>query len=228
MYAVASMSTKNIHDLSDATDAPKIEYCERHGYLWANLGDDDIIIQTNPFSNFMDFNKPLFIKKLFDQHPEVEWLLMTEADATITNLTIKIEDRIDNDYHIIVPVDRLNLNSGNWLIRNSKEGRNYIQTMIDRTPDYEFDQGPNSKLKDRWGIQQYIIDTLDEFESIIKIVPQRYMNSYEQIYDYCVIDTDILGTPALWEPGDWILHWPGIRHNVRLERCKELPGMITR
>jgi hypothetical protein len=70
MYAVASMSTKNIHDLSNATDAPKIEYCERHGYLWANLGDDDIIIRTEPFSNFMDFNKPLFIKKLFEQHPE--------------------------------------------------------------------------------------------------------------------------------------------------------------
>ena len=49
MYAVASMSTTNIADLSDATDAPKKEYCERHGYLWANLGDEDIIIKTTPF-----------------------------------------------------------------------------------------------------------------------------------------------------------------------------------
>jgi hypothetical protein len=228
MHAVASMSTKNIHDLSNATDATKKEYCERHGYLWANLGDDDIIIKTTPFSNFMDFNKPLFIKKLFEEHPNVEWLLMTEADATITNLTIKIEDKIDNDYHVIVPVDRLNLNSGNWLIRNSEQGRAYIQTMIDRTPEYEWSQGPNSTWKDRWGIQQYIIDTLEEFEDIIKIVPQRYMNSYEQIYDYCQIDVDILGTPALWEPGDWIVHWPGIRHEVRLEQCKKLPEMITR
>lgn len=228
MYAVASMSTSNIADLAAITDPTKIEYCERHGYLWFNLGDDDIHIKTTPFSNFMDFNKPLFVKKVFEQHPEIEWMLFTEADATITNLTIKIEDKIDNNYHLIVPVDRLNLNSGNILIRNSEQGRAYIQTMIDRTPLYEESQGPNSTWKDRWGIQQYIIDTLGEFEDIIKIVPQRYMNSYEQIYDYCHIDVDILGTPALWEPGDWIVHWPGIRHEVRLQRQQHLPNMITR
>ena len=228
MYAVASMSTSNINDLASLTDAPKKEYCERHGYLWANLGDEDIIIKTTPFSNFMDFNKPLFIKKLFEQHPEIEWLLMTEADATITNLTIKIEDKIDNDYHIIVPVDRNNLNSGNWLIRNSEQGRAYIQTMIDRTPDYEESQGPNSTLKDRWGIQQYIIDTIGEFEEIVKIVSQRYMNSYQQVYDYFTVDKDILGTPALWEKGDWIVHWPGLQHKARLEVASKLPEMIVR
>jgi hypothetical protein len=228
MHAVASMSTSNIHDLSSLTDATKIEYCLRHGYHWDNLGDTDIIIKTIPYSNFMDFNKPLFIKKMFEQQPAIEWLLMTEADSTITNLTITIDDRIDNDYHVIVPVDMNNLNSGNWLIRNSPEGRAYIQTMIDRTHEYAESQGPNSTLKDRWGIQQYIIDTVEEYEAIIKIVPQRHMNSYEQIYDYCRIDVDILGTPALWEPGDWIVHWPGIRHDVRLEQCKKLPSMIVR
>jgi hypothetical protein len=229
MHAVASMSTTNIKDLSDLTDATKLEYCERYGYLWANLGDSDIIIKTTPFSNFMDFNKPLFIKKLFEQNPKIDWLLMTEADSTITNLTITIDDKIDNDYHIIMPVDRLNLNSGNWLLRNSPEGRDYIQTMIDRTPEYAESQGPDSKQKDRWGIQQYIIDTLDEFEHLIKIVPQRHMNSYEQLYDYCVIGTDILGTPALWEPGDWIVHWPGLVHQARIEHAtKNLASMITR
>lgn len=228
MHAVASMSTSNIHDLSTLTDATKIEYCLRHGYHWDNLGDDDIIIKTTPYSNFMDFNKPLFIKKMFEQQPTIDWLLMTEADATITNLAITIDDRIDNDYHVIMPVDRLNLNSGNWLIRNSPEGRAYIQTMIDRTPDYELSQGPDSKLKDRWGIQQYIIDTLGEFEHLIKIVPQRHMNSYQDIYDYCRIDVDILGESAVWHQGDWIVHWPGLTNDVRIKQAGLLPEMIVR
>jgi hypothetical protein len=229
MHAVASMNTANIQELADHTDATKKEYCERYGYHWSVLTESDFVLKTEPYSVWMDFNKPHFIMNLFNTQPDIEWLLFTECDATITNLTVPIEDKIDNDYHVVIPVDRLNLNSGNFLIRNSQQGRAYVQAMIDRAVNYEKDQGPGSTLKDKWGIQQFMIDTLDEFVSIIKIVPQRYMNSYQQeLYDYCDVRTDILGTSGEWQKGDWIVHWPGVTNSARLAHCKNLPDMIVR
>ena len=223
MYAVVSMSTKNIDDLANTTDGLKKEYCQLHGYDFFVIRDEDFVIWTEPYSPYMDWNKAFYIDKLFADRPDIEWILLSEADATITNLTVRIEDKIDNDYHIIIPVDRLNLNSGNVLIRNSEQGRAYIKMIIDKAEEYREGQSPGSTLKDRWGIQQVIIDTIDEYQNIVKIVEQRYMNSYEPaIYDYADVSRDIFGNDAVWQKGDWIIHWPGIRHNVRIERAKRL------
>jgi len=229
MYAVVSMSTSNIKDLADLTDAPKREYCERHGYKFFILTEHDFVIKTEPFSHYMDWNKAYYIRDLFNDNPDIEWILLSEADATITNLTIPMEEKIDNDYHIIVPVDRLNLNSGNILIRNSEQGRAYIQALIDSAPEYEDMMSHGAKVEHQWGIQQWIIDTIDQYADIVKIVPQKYMNSYQpEIYDYADVSVDILGTSGVWEKGDWILHWPGIRNDVRVREAHKLPEKIVR
>jgi hypothetical protein len=117
-------------------------------------------------------------------------------------------------------VDRLNINSGNFLARNSEEGRAYLQMIIDLEETY----------KDvEWAEQQVIIDTVSDLSAIVKIVPQRYMNSYEpQIYDYCDARFDILGNSGAWEPGDWIVHWPGTYKPARIARATELAKQITR
>ena len=138
----------------------------------------------------------------------------------ITNQTIKIEDRIDDDYHFIVPVDRLNLNSGNFLARNTPEGRAYLQMIIDSEDSY---------ADVEWAEQQVIIDTIEEYQKIVKIVPQKYMNSYEpEIYDYCDARFDILGNSGAWEPGDWIVHWPGTYKPTRLQRANTHLPLIIR
>lgn len=223
MYAIVSMSTDNIKDLTKYTDGYKKEYCDLHGYELCILSEADFEIVTTPYSALMDWNKVYYLKKLFEKRSDIEWALLSEADATITNMTIPMSDKIDNDYHVIIPVDRLNLNSGNVLIRNSEQGRAYIQMIIDKCEEYREGQSPDSKLKDKWGIQQVMIDTIDQYTDIVKIVPQKYMNSYEpQIYDYADVSTDILGTSGVWAKGDWIIHWPGIRHNVRIERAERL------
>jgi hypothetical protein len=213
MYAVASINTPDYQDLADLTDAPKQEYCDLHGYEFH-------VLKETRYSPIMGFNKIHYVLDLFKQRPDIEWLLFSECDAMITNMTIRIEDRIDNDYHFIVPVDRLNINSGNFLARNSEEGRAYLQMIIDLEETY----------KDvEWAEQQVIIDTVSDLSAIVKIVPQRYMNSYEpQIYDYCDARFDILGNSGAWEPGDWIVHWPGTYKPARIARATELAKQITR
>jgi hypothetical protein len=223
------MSTHSIADLADQTDGYKKEYCERNGYEFFAIKDEDFKVVTKPYSSFMDWNKAFYVNDLLKARPDIEWVLISEADATITNMTTRMEDKIDNHYHVIIPVDVNNLNGGNWLLRNSEQGRAYIQMMVDVVEDYREDQSPDGKLKDKWGLQQVMIDTIGQYEEIIKIVPQKYMNSYEpDIYDYLDVRTDILGTSGVWEPGDWIIHWPGIRHSVRLDRVAKLEEMVTR
>ena len=219
MYAVVNLCTSNLNDLGDLTSALKIEYCQRHGYEFHNIGDEFIGERTEPWTFAMDWYKPKFVLKLFNERPDIEWALVTEADATITNLTIPIEDKIDNDYHVIAPVDRLNINSGNLLLRNSAEGRAYLQAMLDDESKYLV----NTTNNPIFGLQLWIVDTIEQHADIVKIVPQKHMNSYEHgIYDYCDIRTDIMGNYGAWEPGDWIIHWPGIRNEVRIQRANTL------
>ena len=204
MHAVASLHDANYSDLAALTDAPKREYCDRYGYQFH-------VLTEMKYSTITGFNKIHFALDLFKQHPEIEWLLFSECDAMITNLNIRIEDRIDNDYHFIVPVDRLNINSGNFLARNSEQGRAYLQMIVDSETAY----------KDvAWAEQQVIIDSIEQYQDIVKIVPQKYMNSYEpEIYDYCDARFDVLGNSGAWEPGDWIVHWPGTYKPTRLQRA---------
>jgi len=213
MYAVASINLPNYQDLADLTDAPKQEYCDLHGYKF-------FVLKEKKFSECMGFNKIGFVLDLFERYPDIDWLLFTECDATITNLTICIEDRIDNDYHIIIPVDRLNINAGNFLVRNTEQGRAYLQMIMAAEPAYRDHE---------WAEQQVIIDTIDEYMDIVKIVPQKYMNSYIQApYDYCDVRTDVLGNSGEWTSGDWIVHWPGLHKPLRMDQAQKMLTQIVR
>jgi hypothetical protein len=204
MHAVASLHDANYADLAALTDQSKKEYCDRYGYQFH-------VLTEMKYSTITGFNKIHFALEVLNTHPEIEWLLFSECDAMITNQTISIQDRIDDNYHFIVPVDRLNLNSGNFLVRNSEQGRAYLQMIIDRESEYKAVE---------WAEQQVIIDTIEQYQDIVKIVPQKFMNSYEpEIYDYCDARFDILGNSGAWEPGDWIVHWPGTHKPTRLERA---------
>jgi len=213
MYAVASINLPNYQDLADLTDTPKQEYCERHGYQFH-------VLKEKKYSECMGFNKIGYVLDLFEQHPDIEWLLFTECDATVTNLTVKIEDRIDEDYHFIIPVDRLNLNAGNFLARNSEAGRAYLQMIMKNEPKYRDAE---------WAEQQVIIDTIDEYMDVVKIVPQKYMNSYiQEPYDYCDVRQDILGNSGEWASGDWIVHWPGLHKPLRMDQATRMLAQIVR
>ena len=213
MYAVASLHDANYKDLAALTDAPKQEYCDIHGYKF-------FVLDEMKYSTITGFNKIHYTLELFKLYPDISWLLFSECDAMITNFTIQIQDRIDDDYHFIVPVDRLNINSGNFLARNSVKGREYLQMIINKEEEYRDVE---------WAEQQVIIDTIEQYQDIVKIVPQKYMNSYEpEIYDYCDARFDVLGNSGAWEPGHWIVHWPGTYKPTRISRANHHLSQLTR
>jgi len=214
MFGVVSFNLPNYQELADLTDPTKTEYCERHGYKWLPL-------REARYSPVMGFNKIHYALDLFAQYPDMEWLLWSECDAMITNQTIRIEDKIDNNFHIVVPCDRSNINAGNVLFRNSEPGRAYLQMILDHEAAYA--TAP-------WAEQQVMIDTYSQCKDIVRITEQRHMNSYEpQLYnDLPDITKDFMGNSSVWEPGDWIIHWPGMTKTTRIMRAIEISKLIVR
>jgi hypothetical protein len=212
-YAIASINTDNYQDLADLTDAPKREYCERYGYKF-------FVLKETKYSPVMGFNKIHFSLEILNENPDVEWLLFSECDATVTNLTIPMSDKINNDYHVILPVDVNNINAGNFLVRNSPEGRAYLQMIIDHEELYSTHE---------WAEQQAMIETIQDYSDTVLLVYQKYMNSYQpEAYDYADVSKDLFGNSGAWEKGDWIVHWPGLHKPVRMQLAQQMLEQITR
>ena len=64
-------------------------------------------------------------------------------------------------------------------------------------------------------------DTYVSFKDIIKVVPQRTMNSYDYRI-YGVPGIDLLGESGQYQDGDFVFHWPAIPNATRIQLSKQL------
>lgn len=202
-FAIVSLNNDFFQPLANITwFQNKVHYAERHGYAHACKNDGF-------YGVVIGFEKIWFLRDVLLENPEIDWVWWTGCDAMITNMTIKLEDRVDNNFHFIIATDCNGINADSFFIRNSPEGRAYIQMIIDKYDEYK-DHG--------WAEQQVIIDTLEQNKNIIKIVPQRDINSYNYaLYPECV-PQDKFGNDGNWQYGDLLIQWPGtsLPHRVHL------------
>ena len=216
-FAVATFNLPNYSQLAEITDQSKLEYCNKHGYKFFAL-------REAYYTPNLGFNKIHYTLELFENYPDIEWLLFSECDAMVTNYNIKIGDCINDQHHFIVSVDRLTVNSGNFLARNSPEGRDFLNMVLAEPELYD----PAA-----YNEQNVICDNTPEYakKGILQVMPQKFMNSYECfLYGevWPPIDKDVGGNPANWEPGDWIIHWPGMSLETRLHRAATMYHKIIR
>jgi hypothetical protein len=95
------------------------------------------------------------------------------------------------------------------LIRNSTQGRQFISQLKSLEP----------KLHDhKWEDQQAIIESveLEEFKKIVKIVPQKDLNSYPTAIYNNQSHLDLYGNDGTWRHGDLLIHWPGLSLERRI------------
>lgn len=214
MYAVLSMNDAKYQPLADYTWTNKEEYCQRHGYAAHN--------RTENFrysGSVIGFEKIIFALELFQEHPEYEWLWWTGCDAMITNQTIKIEDKIDPNYDIVMATDCNGINNDSFLIKNSEWSKQYLQHILNVMPLYQ-----NHYFYE----QQAMIDSYPGNAAHIKLVPQRYMNSYvNSLYPHQSV-YDQLGTDGTWQEGDWLVHWPGTPLDLRLQLADHFSKLVVR
>jgi hypothetical protein len=227
MYAIISHNDSKYQPLADLTwNENKIEYATRHGYAVYNKTDE--FLTTNEKTVMTGFEKIYLTKEIMQEYPEVEWIWFTGTDTMITNFSTKIEDRIDNNYHFIVAVDVNGINADSYLIRNTPEGMSFIDHVLSLkdTCDKHWDTeqrafcyalGFPGTGEPGWPFGETLV-VCEQFRKIVKIVPQRYMNSFNYGLYHYTDHRDKLGVNGNWSFGDWLIHWPAcsVEHRINL------------
>ncbi len=245
MYVVVSVNDQKYKPLADWTVLKNRKiYCERHGYILKHHEDGAESIVGKPMRAgnppIPEDHIPIGWSKIYAvkealKDPNVEWVFSSETDVMITNMTIKLEDIIkeytDVNTHVLIASDCNGINCGNMFIKNSPIGKAFIDTIIAGLPLYR-----EWYLFENQLIQDLCVGThLTEqgvkaggtlWGCVVKVLPQRVFNSY----DYKNIPllkgrpnyNDILGNNGEWQEGDFIVQWPSMSLEYRLEEAEKL------
>lgn len=247
MYVVVSVNDQKYKPLADWTVLKnKKVYCERHGYVLKHYEDGAESLVGKPMRAGnppipedhlpIGWAKVYAIKDAFEKYPDCEWVFNTDCDVMITNMTIKLEDIVnectkDTNVHVIIPSDCNGINCGNMFIKNSPIGKAFLDTIIAGLPLYR-----EWYLFENQLIQDLCIGThLTEqgvkaggtlWGRVIKILPQRVFNSYDYKKIPLLKDRphykDILGHDGQWKEGDFIIQWPSTDLDYRIKEAEEL------
>jgi hypothetical protein len=239
-YALITHHDKNYQKLADFTwNKNKIPYAEKYSYDYHAKTDNWVTQQ--PDGLMTGFEKIYLAKQTLEEHPEYEWILWTGTDVMVTNTAIRIEDRIDNNYHFIASVDILGLNVDTMLIRNSNESMNFINSVLDKIPEaskywdseqraINYTLGFPGTGEHGWPSPENLKVT-NEFKNVVKVMPQRYMNAFNYYLYSCyqhVPHRDKLNTDGNWQFGDWLIHWPATSLEYRQELAEFYNQSIVR
>lgn len=209
--AIVSIFNERHADLAELTwYGNKVQYAERHGYLAAAKTDNFSAEQVH-------FDKFVHMLDIMKANPDIEWVWWLDNDAMITNFNIKLENLVDDDYHVIMPTDIAALNTGSFIVRNSLQARAWLEFLLSKKHEYRNDN--------KWFEQQAVIDFYPKFQHLFKLIPQRQINSYDYAM-YGTDPTDLLGTSGQWEPGDFVIHWPGLPNEVRVQLAQQYQQYI--
>ena len=193
--AVCQAWDANYQGLADTTwDKNKKLYCDHWGYPYH--------IKTDGFQYCVSYEKIKLMLDVMNEHPEYDWLYWAGTDTLITNFYIKLEEFIDDDYHIIMAKDVLGINADSFMLKNSKESREYFEYLWTLAPQYQ---------NHMFWEQQAMIDNMDKYEKLFKFVPQKTFNSflYKQCYPNHKSSIDQTGNDGQWYPGHFLLHFAG-------------------
>lgn len=211
-FAIISMYNESHKDLGSIAWPNKVAYAEKHGYGHFCKTDNF----TNPIS--IQFEKFTLMLDLFEANPDIDWIWWLDNDALITNFDIKLESIVDQDYHVIVTTDVATVNGGCFIVRNTRQGREWLEFML-----YI---GQKEYKDNRWPDQQPMADFFIKYRDIIKVVPQRAMNSYDyKIYQVDGIDQ--LGQSGQWHPGDFVIHFPALPNAARIQLMNQYIPQIV-
>ena len=210
--AVCQLWDHNYQPLADVTwTQNKQLYCDHWKYPYH--------VKTDGFTYCPSYEKIKFMLDIMNEHPEYDWLYWAGTDTLITNFYIKLESFVDEDYHIVMAKDINNINADSFMLKNSPESREYfayLWTLVE-----EYNTNP-------WWEQQAMIDNMDKYGHLFKIVPQKTFNSflYKQLYwNIYHSSIDKTGNDGQWAPGDFLLHVPGTGLPKK-EICQQFLGLV--
>lgn len=198
----------NLHELAALTMPNKREYCAKNNYefLTGELGGEGINIQGQYTFRRMG----LVLDKLKSgEWDKWEWIWVCGLDVVITNMNIKLEFIVDQDYGLIHSCDALDpclACMDSYLV--SRKAIPLLEAVMSHRDN------PIGGLLEQ--STTYALVKEERFNGIRKLLPQRVMNSYQYKaenftpYNHCGQNwpsgTDSLGYSGEWQPGDFCIH----------------------
>ena len=211
-FAIVTAFNEAYKPLADISwEQNKKPYAAKWGY--------DALAKTDNFQftpRDISYERSNYIADLLESG-KYDWIYACGCDTMITNFNIRLEDLIDNDYDFIIATDCFNINNDSFLARatpNTIEWLRHVYSLREQYAD------------SKWFDQSAMIDTIGMMGDRIKIVPQRTINSYD--YDQYpgsiphIYKKDLLGNDGQWQPGDFLIHWPGITNDRRIPLAQQM------
>ena len=214
MHAIISYHDDTYQPLADYTwFGNKVPYGEKHGY---HCQTEKMMSQGHG----SQLQKVDFVNRMLHDPRNFEWVWWTGCDLMVTNFNTKIEERIDDQYHMIIATDCNGFNADSILVKNTQQSKDYWKMVADILPSLHW----------HWeGEQKIIKDTYANYKDMIKVVPQRDINAYDySTYGGAYPSMDYLNTDGNWQQGDWVIQWPGLSLERRLKLAEQYTKLIVK
>ena len=203
---------ENYQSLADTVLPNWWEYCLRHNY--------ELLVCNRPYGpdSPIGFQKTRFVyDNLFGTENEWDIAMVLDLDIMVTNMTVKVENFIDEEHDYFVTTGFNGLCNGSYIVKKTPQGRKILEFMLANK------HGRNNE-------QDTLKYHLDDPELVghIKLFPY---NAFCSIYlKHYPEHSDVPLQGCNWEPGDFLLHLPGRRLDwgINLFNSPEVKDKIVR
>lgn len=192
--AVVTTWDNVFEELAQVTWRSKQAYCAKHGY---DAVRGEMVPDKHPA-----WSKIPACLEAMQYHDLVVWI---DADAWVTGDADVVNLLGNKD--LALCLDMNGVNSGILLLRACDWSRGFLQRTWE-----QHDRFANHPWREQEAMKAVMQQDLSDMDHI-RFLPQRSMNSYP---------IDVCGDwhEGLWEPGDFILHMPGLPNHTRFEVLK--------
>ena len=134
----------NYNKIVSITLPNKQEYCQRYGY---DLSIDDFTVSIPEHEKSLcgdaSVQHKLYLLKTLLSNNNYDWIVWIDADALIMNMTIPLEQVIDDNYEFIAGEDWNGINAGVLFFKVCDASRYFIDACIAYKPtEYDKTQTP--------------------------------------------------------------------------------------
>lgn len=190
---ILTASTPGIREYAALAAQNKSRYAREHGYAFLERTEGFAASRPPAWS------KILFIRQALREYP---WVFWSDADALIMNPRIRLEEFMRPGKDVILAEAQApypHINTGQMLFRASSFSRLFLRAV--------------------WGLKVFTHDSTWE---------QRAVNHLAEHYAFRRLDrvsnkafnafAHVEGDPRPYAPGDFIVHFPGVKGKAALMR----------
>lgn len=209
-FCVFSAFTDMLPELVSITSPLKKLYCQKHGYEFKTDKLEGTECNENEKYGFKRL--ALVIELL--KSDAYDWVWVTGCDVLITNLEIKLESLVDEEFGMVVGTEPTGSGMDSFLIRKQRGGLELMERLR------SYSTHPIGGAHEQSTLDALIKEE-PEVAKVVKLLPQRKLNAYKykSLPQYAflspgfVTGTDFLGNSGEWQPGDFVLHTPGLPYS---------------